>query len=172
MAPFPHTQEAILGIKSQRDFYAGAMFSAFGVAFAWGATSYTVGDAARMGPGYFPLIVGVMIAILGSLIMFNALRHGGADGDPIGKIAWKPLCYVIGANLAFGVLLAGLPSLGIPAMGLIVAIYALTFIASMAGEQFNKKSVAILATVLAIGSYVAFELALKLNFPIWPTFIA
>ncbi|MCF3971824.1 tripartite tricarboxylate transporter TctB family protein, partial [Pseudomonas aeruginosa] len=76
------------------------------------------------------------------------------------------------ANLAFGVLLAGLPSFGIPAMGLIVAIYALTFIASMAGEQFNKKSVAILATVLAIGSYVAFELALKLNFPIWPTFIA
>lgn len=161
-----------MGIKSQRDFYSGVMFCAFGVAFAWGATSYTVGSAARMGPGYFPLIVGVIIAILGALIMLNSLRHETPDGEPIGKIAWRPLCYIIGANLAFGVLLAGLPSLGVPAMGLIVAIYALTFIASLAGEHFNVKSVAILATVLAIGSYVAFELALKLNFPIWPTFIA
>lgn len=161
-----------MGIKSQRDFYAGAMFCAFGIAFAWGATSYTVGSAARMGPGYFPLIVGVLIAILGSLIVLQSLRSGPPDGDPIGKIAWRPLVFVIGANLVFGVLLAGLPSLGIPAMGLIIAIYALTFIASLAGDQFNAKSVAILATVLAIGSYVAFELALKLNFPIWPTFIA
>ncbi|GHC86979.1 membrane protein [Pseudorhodoferax aquiterrae] len=161
-----------MGIKSQRDFYAGAMFSAFGVAFAWGATNYTVGDSARMGPGYFPLLVGVLIAILGSLIMFNATRHGGPDGDPIGKVAWRPLVFIIGANLAFGVLLAGLPSLGIPAMGLIVAIYVLTFIASLAGDQFNARSVAILATVLAIGSYIAFELALKLNFQIWPTFLA
>nr|WP_145545933.1 tripartite tricarboxylate transporter TctB family protein [Variovorax boronicumulans] len=161
-----------MGIKSQRDFFAGAMFSAFGVAFAWGATNYTVGDSARMGPGYFPLLVGVLIAILGSLIMFNATRHGGPDGDPIGKVAWRPLVFIIGANLAFGVLLAGLPSLGIPAMGLIVAIYVLTFIASLAGDQFNAKGVAVLATVLAIGSYIAFELALKLNFQIWPTFLA
>lgn len=161
-----------MGIKSQRDFVSGALFCVFGVAFAWGATSYTVGDAARMGPGYFPRLVGILIAILGGLIMLSALRKGPPDGDPIGAIAWRPLGYIIGANLAFGVLLAGLPSLGIPAMGLIVAIYALTFISSLAGDQFSARSVAILATVLAIGSYVAFELALKLNFPIWPTFIA
>ncbi|MGC4068807.1 MAG: tripartite tricarboxylate transporter TctB family protein [Polyangiaceae bacterium] len=128
-----------MGIKSQRDFYAGVMFSAFGVAFAWGATSYTVGDSARMGPGYFPLLVGVLIAILGSLIIFNSLRHGGADGDPIGKVAWRPLVFIIGANLAFGVLLGGVPTLGIPAMGLIVAIYALTFISSLAGDQFDAQ---------------------------------
>lgn len=167
-----HTKEAVLGIKSQRDFYSGALFCAFGVAFAWGATNYTVGDSARMGPGYFPLLVGVLIAILGSMILFNSLRRGGPDGDPIGKVAWRPLVFIIGANLVFGVLLAGMPSLGIPAMGLIVAIYALTFIASLAGDQFDFKGVAILATVLAIGSYIAFELALKLNFQIWPTFIA
>ena len=159
-------------IKSQKDFYAGVLFSAFGVAFAWGATSYTVGNAARMGPGYFPLIVGVLIAILGALITLQALRQETPDGDPIGAIAWKPLVFIIGANLVFGVLLAGLPSFGIPAMGLIVAIYALTVIASLAGDSFNFKSVAVLATVLAIGSYGAFEMALKLNFPIWPTFIA
>ena len=72
---------------------------------------------------------------------------------------------------AIGVLLGGLPSLGIPAMGLIVAIYALVLISSLAGHEFNLKSVLILATVLAIGSYVAFIWALKLQMQVWPTFI-
>ena len=57
-------------------------------------------------------------------------------------------------------------------MGLIVGIYALTFISSLAGNEFNAKGVFVLATVLAIGSYVAFVWALKLQFPVWPSFIA
>lgn len=158
-------------IKSQRDFASGVLFSAFGVAFAWGAMTYNVGTGARMGPGYFPLVVGVLIAIMGVLVTIKALVTDTPDGDPIGRIAWRPLVFIIGANLIFGVLLVGLPSLGLPHMGLIVAIYALTFVASLAGDQFKAKEVFVLATVLAIGSYVAFELALKLNFPIWPAFI-
>ena len=160
-----------MAIKSQRDFVSGVLFSAFGVAFAWGATTYNVGTGARMGPGYFPLIVGILIAIMGVVITFKSLTVETEDGEPIGRVAWRPLIFIIGANLVFGILLAGLPSWGIPAMGLIVAIYALTFIASLAGDQFNSKEVLVLATVLAIGSYVAFELALKLNFMIWPAFI-
>ena len=68
-------------------------------------------------------------------------------------------------------MLGGLPSIKFPAFGLIVAIYALTFVASMAGEEFNLKEVAVLATVLAIMSYLAFILLLKLQFPVWPAFI-
>ena len=49
------------------------LFSAFGVAFAWGATTYNVGSGARMGPGYFPLIVGILIALLGSVITVRSL---------------------------------------------------------------------------------------------------
>jgi len=160
-----------LRIKSQRDFFSGVLFSAFGVAFAWGATTYNVGTGARMGPGYFPLIVGVLIAFMGSLIAVKSLVVETEDGEPIGRIAWRQLGFIIGANLVFGVLLGGLPSIGLPAMGLIVAIYALTFIASLAGDQFSFKGVAILATILAIGSYLAFVVALKLQFPVWPTFI-
>ncbi len=159
-------------IKSQRDFFSGVLFSAFGIAFAWGATTYQVGVGARMGPGYFPLMVGVLITIMGVLITIKALMVETEDGEPVGHIAWRPLVFVIGANLAFGVLLGGLPSIGIPSMGLIVAIYALTFIASLAGDQFSLKGVLVLATILAIGSYIAFEIALKLNFPIWPSFLA
>jgi hypothetical protein len=68
-------------------------------------------------------------------------------------------------------MLGGLPSVKIPAMGLIAGIYALTFIASLAGEEFKVKEVAILATILAIMSYLAFIVLLKLQFPVWPTFI-
>lgn len=160
-----------MNIKSQKDFFSGLMFMGVGLAFAWGATTYNVGSGARMGPGYFPLYLGGLMMILGALITFKSLVVETLDGDKIGKWAWKPLFFVIMANLVFGVLLAGLPYFGIPAMGLIVAIYALTFIASMAEEGWKFKATFILATVLAAGSYVAFVLALKLQFVVWPEFI-
>ena len=147
------------------------MFMGVGVAFAWGATTYNVGEGARMGPGYFPLMLGILMAILGAAITFKSLVVEAANGDKIGKWAWKPLIFIILANFVFGVLLAGLPSLGIPAFGMIVAIYALTFIASMAEEGWKFKNTLILATILAIGSYLAFVVLLKLQFPVWPAFI-
>ena len=160
-----------MNIKSQKDFFSGLLFITVGVAFAIGATNYTVGTGARMGPGYFPLLLGVLMAVLGVAITFNAMVFETPDGDKIGSWAWKPLFFIIAANLVFGLMLGGLPSFSIPAMGLIVGIYALTFIASLAGEEFNLKAVAVLATILALMSYVAFILLLKLQFPVWPTFI-
>jgi hypothetical protein len=158
-------------IKSQKDFWSGLMFMGVGIAFAWGATNYTIGEGARMGPGYFPLTLGVLLTLIGLFVTFEAMVVETEDGEPLGKVAWRPLCFIIGANVIFGILLAGLPKLGIPAMGLIVGIYALTFVAALAGEEFKAKEVAILATVLAIGSYLAFIVLLKLQFPVWPSFI-
>ncbi len=160
-----------MNIKSQKDFFSGLIFMAVGIAFAWGATTYKVGDGARMGPGYFPLMLGVLLAILGAVITFKAMVVETEGGDRIGAWAWKPLFFIITANLVFGVLLGGLPSIKLPAMGLIVGIYALTFIAANAGEEFKFKEVLILATVLAIISYLAFIVLLKLQFPVWPAFI-
>ena len=160
-----------MNIKSQKDFFSGLMFMAVGIAFAWGATTYKVGDGARMGPGYFPLMLGVLLAILGAVITFNAMVVETEGGDKIGAWAWKPLFFIITANLVFGVLLGGLPSIKLPAMGLIVGIYALTFIAANAGQEFKFKEVLVLATVLAIISYMAFIVLLKLQFPVWPAFI-
>jgi hypothetical protein len=158
-------------IKSQKDFFAGLMFMVMGIAFAWGATNYTIGEGARMGPGYFPLMLGILLAAIGLFVMFEAMVVETEDGEKIGTAAWKPLFFIIASNVLFGILLAGLPKFGIPAMGLIVAIYGLTFVAALAGEEFKAKEVAILATVLAIGSYLAFIVLLKLQFPVWPSFI-
>lgn len=158
-------------IKSERDFVSGLMFIIIGVAFAWGATNYNIGQAARMGPGYFPLMLGVVLAILGSIVLFQSLVVETEDGQKIGKIAWRPLVFIVGANVIFGILLGGVPALGIPAMGLIVATYGVVLVASQAGNQFRIKEVLILATILAALSYLAFIKVLKLQFPVWPSFI-
>jgi hypothetical protein len=160
-----------MNIKSQKDFFSGLLFMAVGVAFAWGATKYSIGTGARMGPGYFPLMLGILLAVLGGVITFKALVVETEDGQKVGGWAWKPLFFIITANLLFGLMLGGLPRIKFPAFGLIAGIYALTFVASLAGDEFKPKEVAILATALAILSYLAFIVLLKLQFPVWPAFI-
>lgn len=160
-----------MDIKSQKDFFSGLLFMAVGAAFAWGATDYNIGDSARMGPGYFPLVLGILLVILGALITFKALVVETEDGEKMGPWAWKPLFFIIVANLVFGVMLSGLAVIKLPAMGLMAAIYALTFIASLAGEEFRFKEVAIVATVLAVMSYLVFVRLLNLPFLVWPAFI-
>jgi hypothetical protein len=161
-----------VNIKSQKDFFSGLMFLIVGLAFAIGAYSYGMGDGARMGPGYFPRLLGIIMAILGSVIVFKSLTVATPDGEKIGAWAWKPLAYILGANLAFGVLLGGLPSIKLPAMGMILAIYALTIISSYAEKNVKMKEVLILATILSVGSYLAFIVLLKLQIPVWPTFLS
>ena len=158
-------------LKSQKDFFSGLMFMVVGVAFAWGASSYTIGTGARMGPGYFPLALGVLLTVLGGVITFKALVVETVDGDKIGAFAWKPLVFIILANLVFGAMIGGLPSIHLPPMGLVAGIYALTFIACLAGDRFNFKEAVLLATILVILSYFAFIKLLNLQFPDWPAFL-
>lgn len=160
-----------MNIKSQKDFYSGVLFILVGIGFTWGATRYEVGASSSMGPGYFPLMLGVLIAVLGIIITVKALVIKTGDGDKIGPWAWKPLAYILGANLAFGVLLGGLPSIKLPAAGLIVGIYILTLIASLASNAFKIRQTMIVATILAVGSYLAFIVLLKSNIPVWPALI-
>jgi len=80
-----------LKIKSQKDFWSGLMFVATGLGFAWGAQYYSFGTSARPGPGYFPFGLGILLALLGALVLFEALTIETDDGEPIGRWAWKPL---------------------------------------------------------------------------------
>lgn len=158
--------------QSQKDFFSGVLFTTVGMAFAVGATHFTVGEAARMGPGYFPLMLGILLAILGTTITLKSFKTGLPGGDPVGHIAWRPLGFILGANLAFGALLVGLPSIGFPSMGMIVAIYALVIISSMARKGFSIKESLLLATLLSTGSFVGFVYLLKLPLPVWPAFFS
>ena len=159
-------------MKNSKDFYAGLLFTGVGGAFAWGALDYQVGNSARMGPGYFPLLLGLMLALLGAVMMLRAALSQADRLDAIGPWAWKPLVAIIAANLLFGVALGGLSGLKLPALGLMAGIYVLTFVACLAGERFKFKEAALLATALASLSYLAFVLLLKLQLPVWPVFLA
>ena len=158
-------------IKSQKDFFSGLMFTVIGVAFAGVSSTYTLGSGARMGPGYFPLVLGVLLAGLGIVIALRAFASGPGDGDPVGRFAWRPLVFIIAANLAFGACLGGLPSMGVPALGLILGIFILTFVASLASDEFNAKEALVLSVVLSVFSYGAFIKLLNLQFPVWPAFL-
>jgi len=159
-------------IKSQKDFYSGLLFMLIGGGFAWGATSYRVGTSASMGPGFFPLMLGGLLVLLGLLVVLRALALDNEGGDKVGAWAWRPLFFVIVANLLFGVLLSGLPSFKVPAMGLVVAIFGLTLVAGMAGDRFELKESLLLACVLALVSYLTFVGVLKLQFQAWPALIS
>jgi hypothetical protein len=158
-------------IQSQKDFFSGLMFISVGGAFSLAASKYQIGSGASMGPGYFPLILGLLLVLLGMAIAVNALLSPTKDGEKIGRFSWKPLIFIISANLVFGACIGGLPALGLPPLGLIAGIYLLTFIAANGGEEFNLREVFVVASVLAVMSYLAFVVLLKLQFPVWPTFI-
>ncbi len=150
-------------IKSQRDFVAGLMFVAIGVAFAIGATNYSLGTSAKPGAGYFPLILGALLAVLGAAVLFKALTIESDGGDPIGDIAWKPLILIIGAVIAFG--------FGLPRLGMVIMIPLLVLVASLAGDEFGWKGVAITAALLTVGCWGVFIKGLGLSIPLWPTFL-
>lgn len=161
----------LVKIKNEKDFFAGLLFLVLGTAYAWGATAYPLGTAARMGPGYFPLLMGALLAVIGALVMFKALVIETVGGARIGAWAWRPLIFILGANVLFGLLLVGLPAWHVPRMGLIVAIYGLALVASMASPGARLRDALILATILAAGCYVVFILALNMVLPVWPDFI-
>ena len=148
-------------IKSQRDFWSGVMFIGVGLAFAIGSRDYSLGTSARPGPGYFPLMLSVIMAILGAVVLFKSLTIETEGGDPIGAIAWRPLLIVVGSIVMFGLLL--------PRMGLIVTVPLLVTAVSFAGDEFHWKGVLAAAVVLTIGSWVIFVWGLKLTIPLWPT---
>lgn len=164
--------DAVMRIRNPRDFYSGLLFAAMGVAFAVGASGYDVGTAAQMGPGYFPRMLGVITAMLGAVVMLKSMAFEVEDGGRIGAWAWRPMTLVILANLLFGVMIGGLPSIGLMPLGLVLAVYALTFVASLGGEEFRFHEIAVLATLLAVASYVGCVALLRLQFPVWPWFLA
>ena len=151
-------------IKSQRDFVSGLMFVTVGVGFAIGATAYPFGGSAKPGPGYFPLLLGLIQALLGAVVLFKSLTVETEDGEPIGGLALKPLLLILGGVVLFGVLL--------PRAGLVIAVPVLVIIASFAGDEFHWKGVLITAALLTAGSWLVFVKSLGLVIPVWPAALA
>jgi len=149
-------------IKSQKDFWSGLMFVVTGVAFAAGALNYSFGSSARPGPAYFPFGLGVLLAILGAIVLFESLTIETDDGEPVGAFAWRPLVLIVASVAFFGVAL--------PKLGLIISLPLLVLIASLAGDEFHWGEVAANSVILTLGSWFIFIWGLNLIIPLWPAF--
>jgi len=163
-------------IKSQQDWWAGWMFIAFGLFFivvALGTPEfvdkivgsrlipgYQMGSSVRMGPAYFPVVLGGLLAFLGLLVLFDAIVE---EGPKVAKFHFRPLLFIAISSLAFAYLLKPL--------GLVLASVILVFISAFGGHEFKVKEVAIMSVVLVIFSVLVFVKGLSLPFPVCPSFI-
>jgi hypothetical protein len=143
-------------VLQKKDFWAGVLYIAFGAAAFWIGRDYPMGSAGRMGAGYFPTILSVILMVIGLL---SAARAFAQDGAAVGAIAWKPLVLVVGSTTLFGLLL--------PTAGLVVALIALILVSAIASQhfRFDPKATAGLILLVAFCTLV-FVKALGVPMPL------
>jgi hypothetical protein len=147
-------------IRNHRDFWAGAMFVAIGIAFAAFAQAYALGTPARMGPGFFPTMLGVLLALLGGAIVVRSIAT--VEDKRVERVRWRPLALILLSVLVF--------ALALPRLGVIVSIALLVGISSLAAEDFRwKETIASIVVLIAL-SWLVFVKGLELQFPVWPVF--
>ena len=144
-------------IRHPKDFFAGLIFVAFGVAAIVIGSEYTLGTAARMGPGYFPRILGILLIVLGAALALRALRLRGTRIPPW---KWRPTLIVLGSVVLFGLIVTRL--------GLVLSTIVLIVLASAASHEFRFKEASISAVLLAALAVGVFVIGLKLQLPVWP----
>jgi hypothetical protein len=138
------------------------MFVTFGVLFIVWSTEYQFGTTQRMGPGYFPTVLGIMLVGLGILVALPSIRHDAAEAhvDPIG---WRGLLVILGSVVLYAILL--------PRMGFVVSMAALVILSATASREFTWKAALLSTLFLGLFSYLVFVKGLALQFPVWPPFL-
>ncbi len=144
-------------IRAPKDFWSGVMFLGFAAVALLAARGYSLGSAGKMGPGYFPLLLGGVLALLGAVLVGRSFV---LTGEPLPSFRVLPLALIAAGVCLFGAL--------IEPFGLVVALVVLTLLAAAAGSQVRWPEAFGLAFVLAVFSVAIFVYALGLNLPIWP----
>ena len=150
-------------ITNQKNFAAGAMYILMGLATAVAATRYSMGTAARMGPGYFPFWTGIALALVGGTVLLGATRTSDTSGA-LERWRFRGLVLVLGSVVVFGLIL-------VPA-GLVVAVIALVVISSFASDEFSWRMTMLTTAVLLPMTLLIFVYGLNLSFPVLPAFLA
>jgi hypothetical protein len=164
-------------IRDRKDVFAGLLFAAIGLTTVIVASEYPLGTMRSIGPGYFPIMIGVLLALLGAGVALQGMSFSGA-ADPAGEhaaaraeeaaaraeeddgIAVRPLIMITVAVVAFGLMVRPL--------GLAVATVTLVTLASLAGREFRLLKVALLSVVLIALSWITFIYLLGLPMTLWP----
>ena len=115
--------------RDRKDFNAGVMYIAIGGFFAGFATNYPMGTAVRMGPAYFPTILGALLAFLGLILVVRSFAVH--NSEPPSKTHWRPLVCIIGAACLFAALIG-------PA-GMVPAAAVMMLLGAFGGWDFRWK---------------------------------
>ena len=151
-----------MAIRNKKDFWAGVMFIVTGVFFMAFSQQYQMGTAAKMGPAYFPTVLGGLMAFLGILLAIPAVRRSAPESH-VEPFKFKVIFTILAAVAAY--------ALTLPTLGFIVALFLLVIISSFASHEFSWKVTLISAVVLLIGSWLVFVKGLELQFPFLPVFL-
>lgn len=149
-------------IKNPKDFWSGVMFAVFGLFFAGFAQEFDMGSAQRMGPAFFPTMLGALLVVIGAGIAMTGLAAETADGH-IERFHLGPIAWVLGAVVAFALLLR-------PA-GLVASLLALVIVSSFGSHEFKLRDTLILAVGLCALVLAVFIYGLGLTIPVWPAFM-
>jgi hypothetical protein len=143
--------------KALKDVLAGLAFVGFGAAFAVGASSYNIGTPTRMGPGFVPLALGVILAALGVVIIVKGYVAG--EGDEIGEVPWRALVLLTVAIVIFGITVRPL--------GLVPSLLAATVLAGLAPHRSGIVIPVAVAAGLTLVSVLIFVVGLQLRLPLF-----
>ena len=158
-------------IGHPKDFWSGMMFVAIGLLFAVVAkglklgdtvliAGYAMGTPARMGPAFFPFWLGLMLFFIGVAIAVMGVREEGGPEARFPQFHWKPILYVLGAVLLFGIILKW--------VGMLLAGMILVVLASKGSQDFKMKTAVTLGLGLTIFCAFVFVAGLKLPIPLCP----
>ncbi|MEL0107073.1 MAG: tripartite tricarboxylate transporter TctB family protein [Rhodospirillaceae bacterium] len=148
-----------LRICSQKDFYAGLMFTGFGIFALYEAHKYDMGVIERMGPGYFPTILGALLVGLGLAVFVRSFFSGVATKI---RVDLRPIVLVLSGVVAFGLLLN--------VAGLVVAAFALITLACLGSWEFRLRDTLIMFVILVAFCTLVFYYGLEVSMPLWPEF--
>jgi membrane-bound ClpP family serine protease len=138
-------------VRLSADLLTGLLFVALGGFTIVYGSRYAPGTAARMGPGYFPMLVSAGLTLVGIVLVVRSLL---ATGEVLGAIGWRPLVLLLAGVLAFGLL--------IDRLGLLAAGIALVVAARLADREFRWLETALLAVGLTLAAAAVFLYGLGL----------
>ena len=121
--------------------------------FGWQTMGLEIGTSLRMGPGYFPMVLSILLFVLGVIIL---LKSFGREGEPFGKIAWRGMLFILPAPVFSGRTVRGL--------GFVPALFFTALIASQASVRMRPLYALLLAVVVTILSTLVFSYGLGLPF--------
>jgi hypothetical protein len=146
----------MLRVKSPQDFGAGLVFMLIGLAGLYFGSDLAFGTGARMGPGYFPILLSAMIIAVGLVV---GLRGVTVEGPPIEPVQLRPILFIIAAILIFGFL--------IESIGLALTAIVLTIFAGYARREVKLSETLLLGVGLAVFTVVVFVYVLGQPLPAW-----